>query len=125
SPLFPYTTIFRSPATDPNGQTHLPPRRATLGPAALLAGLLRALGYRGPLARPWLRLAFAAIALVLALALGTGAFAAARAIVRAIQGSASAPTVTLPAATPFTLDGPIEQIAPERWMVNGIAIVLD
>jgi uncharacterized protein GlcG (DUF336 family) len=30
-----------------------------------------------------------------------------------------------PAATPFTLDGPIEQIAPERWVVNGIAVALD
>jgi len=109
------------PATAPNGRTPLPPRTRILEPAALLAGLLRTLGYGGPLARPWLRLASAAIAIVLALALGAGALAAARAVVRAIQGSPS----TLPAATPFTLDGPIEQIAPERWMVNGIAIVLD
>jgi hypothetical protein len=63
--------------------------------------------------------------LVLALALGTGAFAAARAIVRAITGSRSIPTTTLPAATPFTLDGPIEQIGPDGWVVNGIAITLD
>ena len=109
----------------PNGRTHLPPRNATLEPAALLAGLLRALGYGGPLARPWLRLASAAIAIILALALGAGALAAARAIIRAIQGSPSAPTITLPAATPFMLDGPIGQIAPERWVVNGITIALD
>jgi hypothetical protein len=57
--------------------------------------------------------------------LGAGALAAARAIVRAIQGPVSTPTNTLPAATPFTLDGPIEQIAPERWIVNGIAVALD
>jgi hypothetical protein len=93
--------------------------------ATLLAGALRALGYRGPLARPWLRLGVAAIALVLALALGTGALAAARAIVRAIQGPPLTPTPTLPAATPFTLDGPIQQIAPGRWQVNGISVALD
>src|SRR4051812_7006370 len=90
-----------APPAAPNGRTHPPPRPATLDPAALLAGLLRALGYRGPLARPWLRLASAAIAVVLALALGTGAFAAARAIVRAITGSRNIPATTLPAATPF------------------------
>ncbi|MEP7190464.1 MAG: DUF5666 domain-containing protein [Roseiflexaceae bacterium] len=112
-------------ASSPNGRTDLPPRRAPVDPAALLAGLIRALGYRGPLARPWLRLASAAIALVLALALGTGAFAAARAIVRAIQGSRNIPTTTLPASTPFTLDGPIAQIAPDGWVVNGIAVALD
>jgi hypothetical protein len=63
--------------------------------------------------------------LVLALALGSGALAAARAIVRAIQGPSTTPTLTLPAATPFTLDGPIERIAPEQWVVNGIAVALD
>jgi len=114
-----------TPAATPNGRTHLPPRNGTLEPAALLAGLLRTLGYRGPLAWPWLRLASAAIAIVLALALGAGALAAARAIVRAIQGPPRTPTITLPAATPFTLDGPIEQLTSERWVVNGIAVVLD
>src|SRR4051812_30075207 len=43
------------PAAAPNGRTHLPPRAATRDPAALLVGFLRALGYRGPLAQPWLR----------------------------------------------------------------------
>lgn len=113
------------PSAATNGRTPLPPRTGTLEPAALLAGLLRTLGYGGPLARPWLRLASAAIAIVLALALGAGALAAARAIVRAIQGPASAPAISLPAATPFTLDGPIEQIAPERWVINGITVALD
>jgi hypothetical protein len=117
--------LAATPAANPNGQTHLPPRRGTLEPTALLAGLLRALGYRGRLARPWLRLASAAIAVVLALTLGARAFAAARAIVRAIQGPTSTPTTTLPAATPFTLDGSIEHIAPERWVVNGIAVALN
>ncbi|HJZ50265.1 MAG TPA: DUF5666 domain-containing protein [Roseiflexaceae bacterium] len=114
-----------SPAFSSNGHVRLPVPNRALGPAAMLAGLLRALGYRGPLALPWLRLASAAIALVLALALGTGALAAARAIVRAIQGPSRTPTVTLPATTPFTLDGPIEQITRERWVVNGITVVLD
>ncbi|HEX9441218.1 MAG TPA: hypothetical protein VF909_16150, partial [Roseiflexaceae bacterium] len=63
------------PSAATNGRTHLPPRTGTLEPAALLAGLLRTLGYGGPLARPWLRLASAAIAIVLALALGAGALA--------------------------------------------------
>src|SRR6266542_3719552 len=114
-----------APAASSNGHAAQPTPRGALGPAALLAGLLRALGYRGPLALPWLRLASVAIALVLALVLGAGALAAARAIIRAIQGPASTPTTTLPAATPFTLDGPIEQIAPARWVINGIAVVLD
>jgi hypothetical protein len=114
-----------TPAASSNGQHLQPVPRRTPDLAALLAGLLRALGYRGPLARPWLRLAAVAIAVVLVLALGTGAYAAARAIVRAIQAPHVAPTPTLPAATPFTLDGPIEQIAPGHWTVNGIAIVLD
>jgi hypothetical protein len=109
----------------PNGRTQMPPHSGTLGPAALLAGLLRTLGYRGPLALTWLRLASVAIAIVLALAVGAGALAAARAIMRAIQGPPNTPTITLPAATPFTLDGSIEQIVSERWVVNGIAIALD
>ena len=113
-----------SPASS-NGHVPLRAPVRAVGSAALLAGLLRALGYRGPLALPWLRLASGVIALVLALALGTGALAAARAIVRVIQGSPTTPTITLPAATPFTLDGPIEQITSERWVVNGFTVVLD
>ncbi len=113
------------PVFSSNGHAPLPVPVRAVGPAALLAGLLRALGYRGPLALPWLRLASAAIALVLALALATGALAAAGAIVRAIQAPPPTPTITLPAATPFTLDGPIEQITSERWVVNGFTVILD
>src|SRR5580765_3842726 len=69
-------------ASASNGHPPQPAPRSALEPAALVAGLLRALGYRGPLALPWLRLASVAIALLLALVLGTGALAAARAIVR-------------------------------------------
>jgi hypothetical protein len=113
------------PSASSNGHRPHAVPGSGIRPAALLAGLLRALGYRGPLALPWLRLAAAAIALILALALGTGALAAARAIIRAVQGSPSTPTTTLPAAMPFVLDGPIEQIGSERWVVNGMAINLD
>jgi hypothetical protein len=114
-----------APAPSSNGHRTQPVPRRLPDPAALLAGLLRALGYQGPLVRPWLRLAAVAIAVVLVLALGTGAYAAARAIVRAIQAPPVAPTPTLPVATPFTLDGPIAQIAPGHWTVNGMVVVLD
>src|SRR6266540_2125137 len=57
----------------------------SLVPSATLAGILRTLGYRGPLAQPWLRLAAAAIAIVLALALGAGTLAAARAIITVLR----------------------------------------
>src|SRR5205814_3062462 len=105
-----------APAASSNGHLPQPVPRGAPDLAALLAGLLRALGYGGPLARPWLRLASAAIAILLALALGAGALAAARAIVRAIQGPPSTPAITLPAATPFTLDGPIEHSASRPWV---------
>jgi hypothetical protein len=113
------------PAATSNGATPPSASGRVLEPAALLAGFLRALGYRGPLAQTWLRVASVAIAILLALALGTGVVAAARAIVRAIQAPSSTSTTTLPASTPFTLDGPIEQIAPERWVVNGFAVAID
>jgi hypothetical protein len=96
---------------------------------ALLAGVLRALGYGGPLSQPWLRLAGVAIALLLALILGAGAFAAARAILPMIQPqpiatptSVSVPTAPAPGLV--TLDGPIEQIAQEGWVVGGTTVVL-
>ena len=83
-----------------------------------MAGILRALGYRSPLAQPWLRLAATAITIVLALALGAGTFAAARAIITIVRPTPRiTPTATPLAATPFSLDGPIEQIAPEGWVV--------
>src|SRR5690349_445137 len=68
-----------APAVSSNGHARLPLSGGRVGPAALLAGLLRALGYRGPLARSWLRLGSVAIGLVLALVIGSGALAAARA----------------------------------------------
>jgi hypothetical protein len=106
----------------PNGPH--PRSSGALGPAALLAGALRALGYRGPLSLPWLRLASAAIALLLVLALGAGALAAARVIVRIIQGPPAPPTSAPPASSRFTLDGPIEQMTPERWVVRGSAVAI-
>jgi hypothetical protein len=98
-----------------------------LGPAAILAGILRALGYGGPLSAPWLRLAAAAIAIVLALLLGVGAYAAARAIFSVVTPPpAPTPVVapTAPLAT-FTLDGIVEQIDEEAWVVSGAPIVID
>jgi hypothetical protein len=102
-----------------------------LDPSAILAGVLRALGYGGPLSAPWLRLAATAVALVLALLLGAGAYAAARTIVSFI---APAPTPTpaptsMPTATPasqtFALEGVIERIDQEAWVVAGATIAID
>ncbi len=99
-------------------------------PIATLAGVLRALGYRGPLSPTWLRVASVAIGLILALVLSAGALAAARAIIRAIAPpqptavpSSTAPTF-VPAQT-FNLDGPIAQIAADGWVVNGMTVALD
>jgi hypothetical protein len=98
----------------------------SLAPSATLAGILRTLGYRGPLAQPWLRLAAATIGVALALALGAGTLAAARAIITVLHPTPyTAPTSTTLPATPFSLDGPIEQIALEGWIVNGKPIGLD
>jgi hypothetical protein len=96
---------------------------------AILAGVLRAIGYGGPLSQPWLRLAGAAIAIVLALVLGAGALAAARAIVHVIRPQPTVsptfvPTSTAPALALIALDGPIEQIAQEGWVVGGTTVVL-
>jgi hypothetical protein len=96
---------------------------------AILAGVLRALGYGGPLSQPWLRLAAAAVAIVLALVLSAGALAAARAIIQVIQPQptvvpTSAPPTTAPALALIALDGPIEQIAQEGWVVGGTTVVL-
>jgi hypothetical protein len=99
-----------------------PPPGAMLGPAALLAGILRVLGYRGPLSQPWLRVAVAALGLLLALTLGAGTLAAARALIRVVQGPTILPTSTPLGTRSFTFEGPIEQISPESWVVNGIPI---
>lgn len=101
-----------------------------LGPSAILAGVLRACGYGGPLSVPWLRLGVAVVALVLALILGTGAYAATRAIVSLVLPPAPtptlAPTATLqPTPAPFTLDGSVEQIDQEAWVVDGATILID
>ena len=68
-----------------------------LDPSAILAGVLRALGYGGPLSAPWLRIAATAVALVLALLLGAGAYAAARTIVSVFVPTPK-PTPRLPSA---------------------------
>jgi hypothetical protein len=99
-------------------------------PSAMLAGILRSLGYRGQLSPVWLRLASVAIGLILALILTTGALAAARAIIRAIAPTqpTAAPASTAPTLVPaetFALDGPIEQLAPDSWLVNGMPIIVD
>ncbi len=95
----------------------------SLAPSTALAGILRALGYRGSPAQPWLRLAAPVIAIVLVLLLGAGALAATRAIISVFHPTpTSTPTATVPAATPFSLDGPIEQIGPNGWVVNGMPI---
>jgi len=99
-------------------------------PIATLAGVLRALGYRGPLSPTWLRLASIAIGLILALVLSAGALAAARAIIRVIappQPTAVPASIvpTLVPAETFTLDGPIAQIATDGWLVNGMLVAVD
>jgi hypothetical protein len=98
-----------------------------LGPSAILAGALRALGYGGPLSTPWLRIAATAVALVLALLLGVGAYAAARTIISVFV---PAPTPTaLPTATPavqtFTVEGIIGRIDTEGWSVDGATFAVD
>jgi len=110
-----------------------PPARAPwwrLGPSAILAGVLRALGYGGTLSAPWLRLGAVAVALVLALVLGAGAYAAARAIILRIAPPHPTPSLTpapVLSATPapFTIEGPIERADQEAWVVDGKTILLD
>jgi hypothetical protein len=117
----------RRAAQSSNGVSHT--TRAARGPAALLDGLPRRLGYRGA-ARPWMRLASIAIAVMLALILGAGAFAAARALVRLIAPSApptptSLPTADTGAFVPFTRDGVIVQIDQEGWVVASETIAIN
>jgi Domain of unknown function (DUF5666) len=103
-----------------------------LEPAAVLAGFLRMLGYRGALRQPWLRLAALAFTVVLALLLSAGTFAAARALISlarpqppAVPTTASTATATTtPTATPIAIDGQIEQLAQERWVIGGRAVIL-
>ena len=106
-----------------------PQPRRTLGLDAILVGVLRALGYGGPLRQPWLRLAAVAIAIMLVLMLGAGTLAAARAIVSIVRSQPTAAPTLLPSETApppvlITIDGPIEQIAQEGWVVGGTTVVL-
>lgn len=103
-----------------NGRAVATPNWRTFDPSAVLAGLLRTLGYRGPLARPLLRLASLALALVLALALSAGVYAAARVIIETII-----PQSTVAPAETFTLDGPIEQLGAQEWVVLGLPVGVD
>jgi hypothetical protein len=104
-----------------------------LGPSAILAGALRALGYGGPLSAPWLRIAAVAVALVLVLLFGAGAYAAARAVVSVFAPAPTpAPTAmptVMPTATPapqsFAIEGVVERIDQEAWVVDGTAIAID
>lgn len=88
---------------------------APLSPSAVLAGALRALGYRGPLARPWLRLGSVALAVALALALAATGYAAVRALF-------PAPAAALAPATGFELEGPIEAISEASMTIAGITV---
>lgn len=102
----------------------VPPARRPLrgiDPAAALAGLLGALGFRGTLYQPRLRLAAVAVTIVLAVVLSAGALAAARAVIGIVHPQ---PT-SAPTAAPLVFDGPIEQISEERWVVGGQAVLLN
>ena len=92
----------------------------------ILARIVQALGYAGSPRQPWLRLAAAAITVVLALALGAGALAAARGIATLLQPQPTPAAVPSPTAlpTPLVVDGAIEQIAQEGWVVDGRTVVI-
>jgi hypothetical protein len=98
-------------------------------PSAILAGALRALGYGGPLSAPWLRMATMAVALVLALLLGASAYAAARAVVSVFAPAPTAIPTAIPTATPaprtFSIEGIVERIDQEAWIVGGAVIAID
>ena len=104
-----------------------PPARRPLDLSALLGGLLRALGYRGALPQPWLRLAAIGLGIVLALVLGAGAFAAARAIIDVIAPRPTPPPAATPAASAetFSVTGAIEQIGEGEWVVEGVPVAVD
>ena len=121
----------RRAAWAPNG-SHRPavaagrsPRRR-LDPAALLAGLLGAIGYRGASGQPWLRPAALAATLLLALALSAGALAAARAIVGTARPAPTATATALPTSRQATaaIEGTIERLAQERWVVGGRIVLV-
>jgi hypothetical protein len=100
-----------------------------MAPSVLLAGVLRRLGLSDQLSTPALRIATLAVALVLALMLSVGTYAAVRTIrnifIAPPQPTAQpTPTATAVPLT-FSLEGQIEQIAQEGWVVAGTTIVID
>lgn len=95
------------------------PRRSRPGPSALLAGVLRALGYRGPLSQAWLRAGVVALVLVVAIVIAAGAFVALRAI-----GPTPPDTAVLAPATSFELEGTIEAVSEASIVIAGISIDL-
>jgi hypothetical protein len=100
--------------------------RPAPGLDAILARILRALGYPGSARQPWLRLAAALAAVVLVLALGAGALAAARGIATMLRPQPTPTAVPSPVA-PFTsvvVDGAIQQIAQEGWVVDGRTVII-
>lgn len=113
-------TNARSATTSVPRLAQTPASAPRPGPSALLAGVLRMLGYRGPLAQPWLRLGATALALVLAFALVATAYAAVRAI---FSPSPDAPAALAP-ATSFALEGFIEAVSEAGLVVAGIAVDL-
>lgn len=91
-----------------------------LDAAAALAGVLRALGYGGPLSRPWLRFGAAALAVLFAVFLATTAYAAVRAV---FSGPAARGAVLAP-ATRFELEGSIEAFNEATIVIDGITLDL-
>lgn len=81
-------------------------------------------GFRSPLRPPARRLAAIGLAVVLALVLGAGALAAVRAVIQAIAPVTTA-IPTAPPVESFTLSGPIQQIAPDGWVVADLLVVID
>jgi hypothetical protein len=114
-------------ATNGNGAHGPLPReaRTALTPTAILAGLLRALGYRGPLGQPWVRVAAMAATIVLALVLSAGTYAAARAIVEVISPPPTPTATPEPTAipAPISVDGPISALALEGLTIGDTHIV--
>jgi hypothetical protein len=87
--------------------------------------MLRALGYRGTPNQPWLRLAALAVAIVLVLMVSTGAVLATQAVINSIRTQPTTVPTAAPTAMSLTFDGPIQQLAQERWVVGGRTILLD
>ena len=96
----------------------LPAVASSPAPSALLAGVLRTLGYRGSLTQPGLRIGLAALACVLALVLAGSVYAA----VRAIGSTSPAASAALQEANRFGLAGIIEEMNTVTLMVEGITV---